>query len=63
MFTYLFAIAIGMGTAIIIGRLVGGGEKDEATNACEKCMEMVVNFMYGLCRYYIPYTINGTVYR
>lgn len=27
MFTYLFAIAIGMGTAIIIGRLVGGGEK------------------------------------
>ena len=30
MFTYLFAIAIGMGTAIIISTLVGGGEKDEA---------------------------------
>ncbi|MEH7457814.1 MATE family efflux transporter [Bacillus sp. JJ1127] len=30
MFTYLFAIAIGMGTAIIVGRLVGGNEKDEA---------------------------------
>lgn len=30
MFTYLFAIAIGMGTAIIIGRLVGGNEKEEA---------------------------------
>ncbi len=30
MFTYLFAIAIGMGTAIIVGRLVGGDEKEEA---------------------------------
>ena len=30
MFTYLFAIAIGMGSAIIVGRLVGGNEKDEA---------------------------------
>ncbi|PEB41311.1 MATE family efflux transporter [Bacillus pseudomycoides] len=30
MFTYLFAIAIGMGTAIIVGHLVGGNEKDEA---------------------------------
>ncbi len=30
MFTFLFAIAIGMGTAIIIGRLVGANEKEEA---------------------------------
>jgi putative MATE family efflux protein len=30
MFTYLFAIAIGMGTAIIVGRFVGASEKDEA---------------------------------
>ncbi|WP_374964879.1 MATE family efflux transporter [Lysinibacillus sp. RS5] len=30
MFTYLFAIAIGTGTAIIIGRYVGAGKKDEA---------------------------------
>ncbi|MFX3675167.1 MAG: MATE family efflux transporter [Paenisporosarcina sp.] len=30
MFTYLFAIAIGMGTAIIVGRLVGGNQKEEA---------------------------------
>lgn len=30
MFTYLFAIAIGMGTAIIVGRFVGGGEQDQA---------------------------------
>lgn len=30
MFTYLFAVAIGMGTAIIVGRFVGANEKDEA---------------------------------
>lgn len=30
MFTYLFAIAIGTGTAIIVGRFVGGGKKQEA---------------------------------
>lgn len=30
MFTYLFAIAIGMGTAIIVGRLVGANGKEEA---------------------------------
>lgn len=29
MFSYLFALAIGLGTAIIVGRLVGSGEKDE----------------------------------
>lgn len=30
MFTYLFAFAIGMGTSIIVGRLVGAGEQNEA---------------------------------
>lgn len=30
MFTYLFAIAIGTGTAIVIGRSVGAGKKEEA---------------------------------
>ncbi|AYC28500.1 MATE family efflux transporter [Paenisporosarcina cavernae] len=30
MFTYLFAIAIGMGTAIIVGRYIGANEKDAA---------------------------------
>src|SRR5690625_2114719 len=30
MFTYLFAIAIGMGTSIIVGRLVGANNKNEA---------------------------------
>lgn len=29
MFSYLFALAIGLGTAIIVGRLVGSGERDE----------------------------------
>lgn len=30
MFTYLFSIAVGMGTSIIVGRLVGGNAKEEA---------------------------------
>ena len=30
MFIYLFAMAIGMGTAIMIGRYVGAGDKDRA---------------------------------
>lgn len=29
MFSYLFALAIGLGTSIIVGRLVGSGEKEE----------------------------------
>lgn len=33
MFTYLFAIAIGMGTAIIVGRFVGASETEEAYKA------------------------------
>lgn len=32
MFIYLFALAIGTGTAILVGRYVGGGEKDLAYN-------------------------------
>ncbi len=42
MFTYLFAIAIGMGTAIIIGRLVGGGEKDEAYERLWKSVKWAI---------------------
>ncbi|MTH53744.1 MATE family efflux transporter [Bacillus mangrovi] len=30
MFIFLFAIAVGMGTAIMVGRYVGGGQKDTA---------------------------------
>ncbi|MFL6557721.1 MAG: MATE family efflux transporter, partial [Bacillus sp. (in: firmicutes)] len=39
MFIYLFAIAIGMGTAIIVGRLVGGNEKDEAYHRVWKSVQ------------------------
>ena len=64
MFTYLFAIAIGMGTAIIVGRLVGGNEKDEAYTRVWKSVQMGdwCNFIYGHSRCYIPQTINGTIY-
>lgn len=39
MFTFLFAIAIGMGTAIIIGRLVGANEKEEAYSRLWKSLK------------------------
>lgn len=39
MFTFLFAIAIGMGTAIIIGRLVGANEKGEAYSRLWKSLK------------------------
>ena len=42
MFTYLFAIAIGMGTAIIVGRLVGGNEKDEAYTRVWKSVQWAI---------------------
>ncbi|PUB10962.1 MATE family efflux transporter [Paenisporosarcina sp. OV554] len=39
MFTFLFAIAIGMGTAIIVGRLVGANEKEEAYSRLWKSLK------------------------
>jgi len=61
MFTYLFAIAIGMGTAIIIGRLVGGNKKEEAYKSVWKSVKwallfticmliLVMTFRYPLLR-------------
>lgn len=44
MFTYLFAIAIGTGTAIIIGRHVGAGEKDEAYHQLWKSVRAAFAF-------------------
>ncbi|GGA38494.1 MATE family efflux transporter [Psychrobacillus lasiicapitis] len=44
MFTYLFAIAIGMGTAIIVGRLVGASEKDEAYKSVWKSVKWALLF-------------------
>lgn len=39
MFMYLFALAIGMGTSIIVGRLVGGNLKDEAYSRVWKSLK------------------------
>lgn len=44
MFTYLFAIAIGMGTAIIVGRLVGGNEKEEAYKSVWTSVKWALSF-------------------
>ncbi|WP_017378810.1 MATE family efflux transporter [Paenisporosarcina sp. TG-14] len=44
MFTFLFAIAIGMGTAIIIGRLVGANEKEEAYTRLWKSLKYALIF-------------------
>ncbi|WP_394189954.1 MATE family efflux transporter [Paenisporosarcina quisquiliarum] len=44
MFTFLFAIAIGMGTAIIIGRLVGANEQDEAYTRLWKSLKFALIF-------------------
>lgn len=44
MFTFLFAIAIGMGTAIIVGRLVGANEKDEAYSRLWKSLKFALIF-------------------
>ncbi|GLC89492.1 MATE family efflux transporter [Lysinibacillus piscis] len=48
MFTYLFAIAIGMGTAIIIGRYVGAGQKDEAYQQVWKSVRSAFIFTLSL---------------
>ncbi|MFE5321332.1 MATE family efflux transporter [Paenibacillus sp. NPDC056579] len=42
MFIYLFAIAIGMGTSIIVGRLVGGNRQDEAYQRVWKSLRWAI---------------------
>jgi putative MATE family efflux protein len=42
MFIYLFAIAIGVGTSIIVGRLVGGNQKDEAYHRVWKSLRWAI---------------------
>jgi putative MATE family efflux protein len=44
MFTYLFAIAIGMGTAIIVGRHVGASEQEEAYRRVWKSLKSALIF-------------------
>lgn len=48
MFTYLFAIAIGMGTAIIVGRLVGGNQKEEAYTQMWKSVKSALLFTVSM---------------
>lgn len=48
MFTFLFAIAIGMGTAIIIGRLVGANKKEEAYLRLRKSLKSALVFTLSM---------------
>src|SRR5690606_2215034 len=61
MFSYLFALAIGLGTSIITGRLVGAGNKEEAYSGLWKSLKwaflftiimvaLVMTFRYPLMR-------------
>ncbi|MGG0655258.1 MATE family efflux transporter [Rummeliibacillus pycnus] len=44
MFTYLFAMAIGSGTAIIVGRYVGANRKDDAYNQLWTSVKWAISF-------------------
>ncbi|MFJ8263613.1 MATE family efflux transporter [Rummeliibacillus sp. NPDC094406] len=44
MFTYLFAMAIGSGTAIIVGRYVGANRKDDAYNQLWISVKWAISF-------------------
>lgn len=46
MFTYLTALAVGMGTSIIVGRLIGAGRSDEAYARVWKSLR--ISFSIGL---------------
>ncbi|MFJ5624530.1 MATE family efflux transporter [Peribacillus loiseleuriae] len=48
MFIYLFAMAIGMGTAIIVGRYVGGNRKDDAYFRVWKSVKWAVAVTLGM---------------
>ena len=71
MFSYLFALAIGLGTSIITGRLVGSGEKDIAYHSLWKSLKWAFAFTLvmvaavTLCRYQLLglFTDNEEVIR
>lgn len=42
MFSYLFAVAIGQGTEILVGHLVGEGRKERAYKACLKSLKIAM---------------------
>ncbi|WP_082191302.1 MATE family efflux transporter [Peribacillus loiseleuriae] len=53
MFIYLFAMAIGMGTAIIVGRYVGGNRKDDAYFRVWKSVKWAVAVTLGMVMFVI----------
>lgn len=42
MFAYLFSIAVGQGTQIVVGHLVGKGQKESAYSQCIKSLKMAL---------------------
>lgn len=48
MFSYLFALAIGLGTSIITGRLVGSGEKEVAYRTLWKSLKWAFVFTFAM---------------
>ncbi|MET3576653.1 MATE family efflux transporter [Bhargavaea ullalensis] len=48
MFSYLFALAIGLGTSIITGRLVGSGQQEVAYHSLWKSLKWAFVFTFGM---------------
>ncbi|WP_241428139.1 MATE family efflux transporter [Clostridium sp. DJ247] len=50
MFAFLFSVAIGQGTEILIGHLVGADEKEKAYKTCLKSLKLaiIISFSMGL---------------
>lgn len=48
MFAFLFAVAIGQGTEILIGHLVGAGEKEKAYKTCLESLKMAIIVSFGV---------------
>jgi putative MATE family efflux protein len=48
MFAYLFSIAIGQGTEILIGHLVGAEENDKAYKTCIHSLKLALKISFGI---------------
>lgn len=48
MFAYLFSIAIGQGTEILIGHLVGSEENDKAYKTCLSSLKLALKISFGI---------------
>lgn len=42
MFAYLFSVAVGQGTQIVVGHLVGKGDKETASSQCMKSLRLAI---------------------